>query len=102
MAVAVIYRWRAKPGMEAEFVRAWSEGTRAIHDRCASYGARLHKAADGTWVSYARWPSEAARRACFRDNDFEADGFAAMRETIAEMLPEIVLEIVDDQLDEPD
>ncbi len=109
MTVAVIYRWRVRPGMEAQFARAWGEGTRAIHERCASFGARLHKvetepdtAADGSlWVSYARWPSEAARKACFRDNDFRDLGFAAMRAAVRETLPEIAATIVDDQLAEP-
>lgn len=105
MSLAVLYRWRVKPGMEAQFVRAWGEGTAAIHARCASYGARLHRVEDGAednlWISYARWPSEADRKACFRDNDFRDLGFAAMREAVAETLPEIVLGIADDRLDEP-
>ncbi len=101
MSLAVIYRWRVKPGMEDHFVQAWSEGTRAIHERCASFGARLHRTEGDLWVSYARWPDEASRQACFRDNDFRALGFLDMREAVAETLPEIVLEVVDDQLDEP-
>ncbi len=103
MTIAVIYRWRVKPGLEEQFARAWSEGTAAIHARCASYGARLHRPAEGgdLWVSYARWPDEASRAACFAQNDFRDIGFATMREAVAETLPEIVLEIADDQLDEP-
>jgi RimJ/RimL family protein N-acetyltransferase len=106
MSIAVIYRWRIKPGMEAQFVRAWAEGTRAIHQRCPSFGARLHKA-DGEdpegslWISYARWPSEEARKACFQAHDFRDLGFAEMRAAVAETLPEIVAQIVDDQMAEP-
>jgi RimJ/RimL family protein N-acetyltransferase/heme-degrading monooxygenase HmoA len=104
MSIAVIYRWRVKPGMEAQFVRGWSRGTAAIHDRCVSFGARLHRARDeggDLWVSYARWPDEESRKACFRGNDFRDLGFVEMREAVAETLPEIASEIVDDQLAEP-
>jgi RimJ/RimL family protein N-acetyltransferase/heme-degrading monooxygenase HmoA len=102
MTIAVIYRWRVKPGMEAQFAEGWSEGTAAIHERCASFGARLHRPRDGdVWVSYARWPDEASRKACFKNNDFRQLGFAKMREAVAETLPETALDIVDDQLDEP-
>lgn len=103
MTIAVIYRWRVKPGLEEQFARGWSEGTAAIHERCASFGARLHRPRDGgdVWVSYARWPDEASRKACFAANDFRQLGFAKMREAVAETLPETVLNIVDDQLDEP-
>jgi RimJ/RimL family protein N-acetyltransferase/heme-degrading monooxygenase HmoA len=103
MTIAVIYRWRVKPGLEEQFASGWSEGTAAVHERCASFGARLHRPAKGgeLWVSYARWPDEASRKACFATNDFHEAGFAKMREAVAETLPQIVMEIVDDQLDEP-
>ncbi|MGD2133644.1 MAG: GNAT family N-acetyltransferase [Maricaulaceae bacterium] len=101
MSVAVIYRWRVKPGMEDQFADAWSEGTRAVAAQCDSYGARLHRGEGGVWVSYARWPDEASRKACFKENDFRDRGFVRMREAAAETLPEIVMELVDDQLKEP-
>ncbi len=56
MPLAVLYRWRIKAGKEAEFRAAWVEGTRLIHARCGSYGARLHQGAEGLFWSYALWP----------------------------------------------
>lgn len=99
---AVLYRWRIVPGREAEFETAWLEGTRLIHERCASYGARLHSGSDGLYWSYARWPSEAARKACFADQDvFSLPCFRRMQACIAERFEDIVLDIRADALAEP-
>lgn len=101
MSAAVLYRWRIAPGSEAEFEAAWLEGTRLIHECCDSHGARLHKGADGLYWSYARWPSEAARKACFRKNDFYSRPcFKRMQACLVERFEEIVLEIRADALDE--
>ncbi len=99
---AVLYRWRIKPGREADFEQSWLEGTRLIHGRCASHGARLHRAGDGTYWSYASWPDEAARKACFADNDFfSLPCFKTMQDCIEERFGEIVLDIRADALAEP-
>ncbi len=95
---AAIYRWRLHPGMEAQFVDGWERVTRAIHERCGSYGSRLHRCADGTWLAYARWPDAAARDACEHD---EHEGRRLMREAIAESFDDVLAEIVSDLLAEP-
>jgi hypothetical protein len=59
-----IYRWRLRPGMESQFVDGWERVTRAIYGQCGSYGSRLHKCEDGTWLAYARWPDAATRDRC--------------------------------------
>lgn len=101
MTIAVLYRWRIKPGKESEFRAAWVEGTKLIHETCGSYGARLHEDADGLFWSYARWPSEEARKACFGGNDFfSMDCFQTMQAAIAERFDEVVLTITDDVLRE--
>src|SRR5690606_1331589 len=96
MPVAVIYRWTVKPGLDAEFRAGWLRGTQAIHARCGSFGARLHRTDDGTYVSYAVWPDHAARARCFRQNDFRADGFDQMRAAVAVYHGEEAMEITDD------
>jgi hypothetical protein len=102
MTIAVLYRWRVQPGMEDQFREGWVEGTRAIHARCGSFGARLHEAGDGVFWSYASWPDEETRKACFADGSiFSAPGFGKMREAVAETFDEIPLEITDDLLAEP-
>ncbi|GGS23105.1 antibiotic biosynthesis monooxygenase family protein [Streptomyces nojiriensis] len=95
---AVIYRWRLRPGMEQQFADGWHRVTAAIHAQCGSYGSRLHRADDGTWVAYARWPDEAARERCAAP---DPQGVAMMVEAIAERLPETRMQLVDDMLAEP-
>jgi heme-degrading monooxygenase HmoA len=95
---AVIYRWRLKPGYEEQFVDGWARVTRAIHAGCGSHGSRLHRAGDGTWVAYARWPDAETRERC-EHGDLE--GARLMREAVAETFPETIMDIVQDLLHEP-
>ena len=55
---AVIYRWRLKAGLEPQFVENWSKATELIMKERGALGSRLHQAEDGTWISYAQWPSK--------------------------------------------
>ncbi len=93
-----IYRWRLRPGMEAQFIEGWERVTRAIHERCGSYGSRLHRCSDGTWLAYARWPDAAVRDACEHD---EHEGRRLMREAVAEDFDDVIGEIILDLLEEP-
>ncbi len=97
---AVLYAWIVKPGCEDAFVDAWHRATVAITERCASYGSRLHQADDGTFVGYARWPSEQARAECFQKGPPDVQAAADMAEAIERILPERRLNIVDDLLRE--
>lgn len=99
MAIAAVYRWRVKPGMEAEFEDAWRSGTRAIHDRCGSFGARLHRAEDGSYVSYALWPSEEARQSCMAEHDFSDAGMDRMQAAVETRFETEILEVTADALD---
>jgi hypothetical protein len=93
-----VYRWRLKEGMEAQFVDGWERVTRAILETCGSYGSRLHRCADGTWLAYARWPDAATREAC---EHHEEEGRRLMREAVAEDFDDVVAEVVSDLLREP-
>jgi heme-degrading monooxygenase HmoA len=53
----VIYVFTVKPGMEAQFQEAWAERTKEIIHDHGSFGSRLHRADDGTFVAYAQWPT---------------------------------------------
>lgn len=92
---AVIYRWRLEPGAEEQFVDGWAQVIRA---RCGSYGARLHRGADGMWIAYARWPDAQSREQCEHG---ESEGSRLMREAVAEHFPDITMEITADLLAEP-
>lgn len=96
--LAVIYRWRLRPGTERQFVDGWERVTRAIRTSCGSYGSSLHQAADGTWLAYARWPDAATRERC---EHVEVEGRRLMREAVAEDFDEVVMELVSDLLQEP-
>lgn len=93
-----IYRWRLEDGMEEQFVEGWERVTRAIYETCGSYGSRLHRCDDGTWVAYARWPDAATRDAC---EHAETEGSRMMREAVRESFDETVGEVVSDLLREP-
>ncbi len=94
---AVIYRWQVRPGFEEQFVDGWARVTRAIHAGCGSYGSRLHRASDGTWVAYARWPDAETREQCDPGED---EGARLMREAVLEAFPEITMGVVEDLLRE--
>ena len=95
---AVVYRWRLRPGAEEQFQDGWERVTRAIHAGCGSFGSRLHRADDGTWVAYARWPDAATRERC---TSAEPEGERLMAEAVAERFPELRLDLVSDLLAEP-
>jgi hypothetical protein len=95
---AVIYRWRVHPQLEREFVAAWSTITAFLKSERGSLGARLHRGQDGIWYSYAQWPTAAARDVAFSHGGVDEEAMAAMKEAIAEYLPEIVLQPVADLL----
>jgi len=89
---AVLYRWRLHPGTEAAFVEAWCRVSERLWRERGSLGSRLHRGPDSVWYSYAQWPSEQARDEAFALGPVDAEAAAAMKDAIAERLPEIVLE----------
>ena len=93
---AVLYRWRLHPGAEVAFVEGWSRLSDLLLARRGSLGSRLHRGSDGLWYSYAQWPSAAARDAAFAGEPLDPEASRLMRESIAEALPELVLEPVVD------
>ncbi len=93
---AVIYRWRVKPGMEEQFRDAWHRGTLAIRERFGTGGSRLHRAEDGSWLAYARWPSAEARAAALAQDPDPA--VVELRGCVEELVEQIPMTIVDDLL----
>ena len=95
---AVIYRWRLKPGMEAQFVEAWSRITELYVAHRGGLGSRLHKGPDDIWYGYAQWPSAKMRAAAFAGEPLDAEASGRMRAAVAESFDEIVLVPVADYL----
>ena len=96
-AVAFLYRWRLKPGKQAQFIEAWTRSTEALRTQGGSFGSRLHHGSDGLWYGYAMWPSAEARERGFAA-DLAPDNFQAMQDAVEEMLPEIKLDPLVDRL----
>jgi heme-degrading monooxygenase HmoA len=94
----VLYRWRLHPGLEQQFIAAWTRVSKLLLEQRGSLGSRLHRAGDGTWYSYAQWPSAGAREQAFALPAVDPIAGAKMREAIAESFPEIILESVADYL----
>jgi heme-degrading monooxygenase HmoA len=96
----VIYRWRVKSDKEAVFLEGWAELTEAIYRTRGSLGSRLHRAADGTWVAVAQWPSEEVLRRSRELGPADEAAWKKMAEGSEEFLGEEHLEVVVDRLRE--
>jgi hypothetical protein len=94
-AFIVLYRWRIHPGLEDDFIDAWSRVSDALRAR-GSLGSRLHRGSDGLWYSYAQWPSAQARQDAFALGSADPSASARMQAAIAESLPEVILDAVAD------
>lgn len=93
-----IYRWRLHPGTEDRFVQAWSQITELLRAERGSLGSRLHRGPDNIWYSYTQWPSAAAKADGLAQPSVNPAAWQQMRDSIAESLPELVLEPVADYL----
>jgi len=60
---AVIYQSYLKPGREADFQQAWHQIASYFVTKRGALGSCLHRAEDGKWVAYSRWPDKATRDA---------------------------------------
>lgn len=88
--IVILYRWRLRPGHEAQFKETWSVVTRSLIEH-GSLGSRLHVGNDGLWYAYAQWPSAEARTAAFAQALGVDEAQRAMADAVSEHFPEIVL-----------
>ena len=93
-----LYRWSVKEGQEHRFREGWRRLTEEIYRQRGSYGSRLHRAEDGTWVAYAQWPDRQAWEASARAVALDTEASEMMRESIEARYPPMLLEVVDDLL----
>lgn len=88
----VLYRFKVRPAMEADFIDGWRRLTAAIRDLRGGLGSRLHRSEDGWWVAYAQWPDRATwQRAQAAEAPADADAAARMSAAIEERLPPLLL-----------
>lgn len=62
---AVLYRWTVDPEFEEDFRDRWRDATLLLRREHGALGSCLTRDADGNFIAFARWPSEAARAAAF-------------------------------------
>ncbi len=89
---AIAYRWKLKPGTEAQFERAWAAGTSAISAEFGGLGSRLHAGEDGFYYAYAQWPDKETYEKAMETRMHHSDDVAreAYRDAIAEDGSEIL------------
>jgi len=92
----VIYRWHIKPEMEEAFRRAWHRRTEKLCATRSSYGSRLHRELDGTLCAIALWPSREAWEVTEPPLPDDGDDATIVRESVAEWLPTLTMEAIDD------
>lgn len=103
MFVAV-YWWRAHPGKEEQFRRAWRRGTEHIARIHGGLGSRLHRNADGRFVAYAQWPDEETWQRAFDakmaydDPETRAAFVDAIAEAPSDGMPVFTMTMTDDLL----
>src|SRR5258708_6867761 len=102
---AVIYRAYIKPGREAEYCAAWKIVTCYFVEQRGAIGSCLHRASEGLWVAYSRWPDKETRDASWPgEGAISSEIPSEIREAILMIkdcldqerkLPEICMEVVD-------
>jgi quinol monooxygenase YgiN len=60
---AVIYRGYLKAGKETEYQKHWKTVATYFVKKRGALGSTLHRAEDGMWVAYSKWPDRATRDA---------------------------------------
>ncbi|OGT21947.1 MAG: hypothetical protein A3C55_02495 [Gammaproteobacteria bacterium RIFCSPHIGHO2_02_FULL_42_13] len=107
--IAVIYRFRLKPGREEEYKRHWQNVVNYFREHRGAIGSTLHQSNDGLWCVYSLWPSEEIRdQAWPLTSEIREDSktlavyieqeLAHMKACVEEKLPDIKLNMVNDLL----
>jgi hypothetical protein len=105
---AVIYRGFVKPEHEEEYQQHWHNIATYFVKSRGALGSCLHKASDGMWLAYSRWPDKATRDASWPGEEAPSSELPdSIRQAIFGLkncrdeereLPEITMEVVDDLL----
>ncbi|MDP9139597.1 MAG: antibiotic biosynthesis monooxygenase [Pseudomonadota bacterium] len=95
---AAIYQWRVKPGMEAQFVEAWTAVTRQLMRIDGARGSRLHRLENGNFVAYAQWPDRATWEVACTQETIDIALSQRMLDTTEDVWPPMLLTTVIDLL----
>ncbi len=91
MSHAVLNRWKIRRGKEDDFAAAWTRYTDHMIEQGGAFGARLHKADDGSFVAYSWWPS---RKVWDIAQGLKMPARSLMAATIEERLQELHMEVI--------
>ena len=105
---AVIYQSYLNPGREADYQRAWHQIASYFVAKRGALGSCLHKAEDGKWIAYSRWPDKATRDASWPGQNAPSNELPEeIRQAILMVkdcidqdrkLPDICMDVVNDLL----
>lgn len=99
--IQVIYRWRVKVGHEDAFIRAWTQGTRAIRANFkGSYGSVLLQSRrhPDEFLGIATWESLEDCAAFWRSEHPDPEAYRVVSETGTFVSREVCDEIQDLEL----
>jgi hypothetical protein len=106
---AVIYQGYIKPGREEEYQEVWNKIACYFVEHRGALGSCLHRAADGLWVAYSRWPDKATKEASWpKKSDLSKElpeeiqkAVLTLKECLDQERPmfEMYLDVVNDLLD---
>ena len=92
----VVYRWRLRPGHEAQFTRDWRDITILAREKYGSFGSSLFEAHDGSYVAIARWPDRETRERWIARRGVDTASRARMNAAIEQDYPPLELDTLHD------
>lgn len=95
---AVVYQWRVKPGMEAQFREAWEALTATLLSQRGARGSRLHRTDNGNLVAYAQWPDRQTWERSCALHELDETLSRRMLDAVEETYSPMLLTTVSDRL----
>ncbi len=93
----VLYRFTVKAGCESAFRYDWVAVTQWLYRHAGSFGSRLHRANDGSYIGYAQSPSHDKWKEDRTDAELKSH-IQAMRDSCEGVEVMYELDVTDDHL----
>ena len=87
---AVIYKGSILPGKEEEDKKLWHQVATYFKEHRGALGSCLHKAEDGEWVAYSRWPDKQTRDASWPGEESLPNGLNSEIQSAIQQLKECI------------
>ena len=95
---AVIYRGFVKPNLEEQYLAFWKQIAAYFVLKQGAIGSTLHRAEDGMWIAYSKWPDKSVRDASWLGLDLPEEiqqAIIGLRNCLDVQLPEICMEVIE-------